>query len=379
MVRRRFLGSLCLSLVALSSAAAAQQAPLLPRAGSGAVIHFLKTATVSERQVVIRGLVKILPDYDSYRTFDIFLEDNHIVVRPVEARVADFSLGAAKATSKEGDKGGPITPAFKLTGFRNHLLVGFNVGDSAEVKNTGGSGGGSTLLSPGATTQGVNVIWNLALGGPTSQQDLNGRAERLETVLNGGKDKKLLKNKMERVNPLSTVEFKTFTDTLLKALGSASIDTASNSEAYHLQDSTDTLAVYSRFNFANYKFTTMDAKDQPVSESGTVAALSVGVQKVFESFNVGGQSVQLGAGVGFTSRMIMGDVTTNPTVYEPLFGKNGRKVFWGFPELTLFAKAGETVPYIRITNFHGAKLQGFNNWQVTIGVDIFPTLFGASK
>jgi hypothetical protein len=236
-------------------------------------------------------------------------------------------------------------------------MVGVNLGDPAQVKSRPASREGSTLLNPGANTKAVNFILTDVTGGPDNQ-DVNKKAIELQTKLNENSE----------VRTAAT-----------HALAGRS-DDESEIQVERVTVSTQSLARYMRASLANYSFQNLDANENVLGQAaGSVVALSAGLQMVFESFDIAGASIQVGAALGVTTRFVWGDVTksNNSGLYRSMFG-TGANAFYG-PELTLFAKAGDVVPYARLTYLMPGKLDGFSGAQVTIGVDLFPKLFGNSK
>ncbi len=99
-----------------------------------------------------------------------------------------------------------------------------------------------------------------------------------------------------------------------------------------------------------------------------------------EGIEAAGTVLQLEMSAGLTYKDVTGDITNgnNSATYSKLFD-TPKKDFFG-AEFTMFARAGDTVPYFRLSiPFGRSSLSGFGGTQATIGIDIFPSMFGTGK
>lgn len=352
-------GTIVATVLACGSAVFAQQAPMMPRAWTGFTIYFKKEALPSVRQKALKAIGEKMEAKNGKklkyggRQFIISLDKTptnpRITVASYENRSAHFTLGTSKATatgSGSSDASAPITPAFVLQGLSTQLLVGFNPGDRSNITQNQGA----TLLSPGSSTQGVNLLFYSELK-KTSALDVINAAEGF------GEDLKSV--------TVETPDGKKNLDQLLS-------DASSGDEVRFILH-TSTPALYGRLGLANYSFT---SSTPATSANGTILSVAVGYQRVFDSFDLSGNTIQVGMQFGLTGRFLMGDIATsaNSAIAQGVFG-NKSTSFLG-PEFTLYAKAGDVVPYARLTYLGNGSLQGFSGWQVVIGMDIFPKLFG---
>ena len=137
--------------------------------------------------------------------------------------------------------------------------------------------------------------------------------------------------------------------------------------------------VYARTNFGSLDFqgatSTTNTATQTVS--GSVFAPALGFQALLGGGNPQGTNIQMGIEVGYTWRALLGDVAQNSnTAFRTANLLSSRTHFEG-PEVTLFLHAGNsTLAYVRWTNMSGGNgLSGFSGGQLTIGVDVFTSLF----
>jgi hypothetical protein len=348
----------------------AQQAPIMPRVSSGAIIYLDKKATPRqqiEAKSLFAGIFKCTTYSGRLFTVTGVEEKNEkgevkpnkaIIVESADVRGAQFALGSASSSSgtstNSSNSSVPVTPAFVLQGLHNQLMAGFNLGSKAAVNETTGS----TLLSPGSSTLGINLLWYGNLS----------RTKHSWKLANGDEAEELSKSDLLTKD----IESKTLSDGKTK-LGDLLGDATSGIKV-RITTNTGQTSIYARAGVGLYGFT--DTKSGQAAD-GEVAHLTLGLQRVYEGFSIGDADIQVGVQVGVTSRFIMGDVlsSNNAGMSESLFGSK-RSGFVGL-EGALFAKAGDVVPYVRATYFGNGKLNGFSGWQVVVGADLFPKLFSS--
>jgi hypothetical protein len=366
------LSVVLLLVSACAGALYAQQAPIVPPATACVTVH---TKGADDLAQWSKYVLNALEKTDATGQYDVYAGTGtdglpELRVSSVSGIWGD-SLGASVASSG-GTTSGLPTYRWTMWGKNSPWAGAFAIGYAAvptikSQRSAAAVGAVQTgdaqsqldwagaLLSPGSSTLGINVcgVYDLSTARSLRKRQARGlvtdEAALAAAIASG------VTTRNNGTPPASVWG-------QLGEKGSATREVVME-KAYRV-------AVYGRVNAGLFDFQGPGSSGATETVRGGVIAPALGFQ--FLLVNPDAPGTHVGVELGYTGRLLVGDIAQEDDFWQRNFSASGKKQFWG-PELTFFMRREHATPYVRMTRFSAdnLKVRGFSGWQVVFGTDVF--------